>query len=199
MSFSWTFASQVILRVAMLSLLCSQNLFSASSPPILKVKQRELEAWPRQGKAHPVFSTCNLPSPAVPDNIPCIIPGLEDREQSYVIWIPGPSKIPVDITQAFAFIDERFRETGSCRDGTYSIAHTERNHRLDQDHSELVLPAPAAGCRYQGKLLCWRPWEFGLYLLEIFTETLPWNWKLNQLYLPSPPPIHLLLVKRSLQ
>lgn len=51
MSFSWTFASQVILRVAMLSLLCSQNLFSASSPPILKNKQRELEAWLRKGKA----------------------------------------------------------------------------------------------------------------------------------------------------
>lgn len=39
-SFSWTFASQVILRVAMLSLLCSQNLFSASSPPILKKKNK---------------------------------------------------------------------------------------------------------------------------------------------------------------
>lgn len=49
-SFSCTFASQVILRVAMLSLLCSQNLFSASSPPILENKQSELEVCSRKGK-----------------------------------------------------------------------------------------------------------------------------------------------------
>ena len=34
-SFSWTLASQVILRVDMLRRLCSQKLFSASSPLIL--------------------------------------------------------------------------------------------------------------------------------------------------------------------
>lgn len=53
-SFSWTFASQVILRVAMLSLLCSQNLFSASSPPILKQNktksQSALEVCAKKGK-----------------------------------------------------------------------------------------------------------------------------------------------------
>lgn len=37
-SFSWTLASQVILKVGMFSLLCSQNLISASSPPTLKNK-----------------------------------------------------------------------------------------------------------------------------------------------------------------
>lgn len=35
----------------------------------------------------------------------------------------------MDITQALAFVDERLRETGGCRDGTHSISHTERNHR----------------------------------------------------------------------
>lgn len=65
--------------------------------------------------------------------IPCIIPGLKDREQSNVIWKPVPSKIPVDVIQAFAFTDERLRETGGCRYRTNSISHTERNHRKYQD------------------------------------------------------------------
>lgn len=52
----------------------------------------------------------------------------------------------MDISQAFAFIDERFREAGSCRDGTYSISHTERNHRRDQDHS---VSAASTCCRLQ--------------------------------------------------
>lgn len=39
----------------------------------------------------------------------------------------------MDITQAFAFTDERFGETGGGRDGTNSISHTERNHKRYQD------------------------------------------------------------------
>jgi len=134
----------------MLSLLCSQNLFSASSPPILENKQSksavcagtEVRQSSCQSAHGDTWSGHRTARSALPtsshqilrqDNIPCIIPGLKDGEQSNVIRKPGPSKIPVDVTQPFAFADERFREAGGRRDGTNSISHTDRNHKRHQD------------------------------------------------------------------
>ena len=47
-SLSWTFASQVILSVAILSLLCSQKRISASSPPILNKQVKKLCSKPKE-------------------------------------------------------------------------------------------------------------------------------------------------------
>lgn len=134
-SFSWTLASQVILKVDMFRRLCSQNLFSESSPPILKtphdqiittsapftLQQVSCRFKKRQTGYDPQAGSCNfIKNKPSPD----FIPGLKDKKQGHMVGEPRACKVSVNEAQALALVDKRLREARSRRNGTYSIAHT---------------------------------------------------------------------------
>lgn len=129
-SFSWTLASQVILKVGMFSLLCSQNLISASSPPTLKNKiftlqiPQEIKLIKVKNKT-PCKGSLNLVQCG--QNPPNFIPGLEDGEQGHVIGETCACKVSMNKAEAFSFIDEGLWETGCCWDGAHCISNTNKN------------------------------------------------------------------------
>lgn len=129
MSFSWTLASQVILRVDMFRRLCSQKRISASSPFTLNVRNGD-EKLPNHSRA----GAC---SPHKPD----IIPALEDSQQSHVVRKAAAREVPVDESEAFSVTDEGFWEAGGGGDCADGISNAAGRHTRTEPDSEANRPA----------------------------------------------------------